>query len=363
MALPEFRYMAWAKSQPRARINLARSGIEPCPVSLLGVSPRDIELVHPPGYGWQPLRKAIARRYRVSPDQVLPVSGGASLANWLAIAAAVNGDRRAEVIVERPTYEQLLRIPELFRCKVRRLERKFEDGYAIDLDRFASLVNRRTRAAVVSSLHNPSGAQIDLPTLRRMAAILREVGGWLVVDEVYLECLFGRRAESTVHAGSNVVATNSLTKAYGLDGLRAGWLLGPREIIRRAGQQHDLLCVNGVAPGEQLALQAFRRLPAVRARADRLLQEGLAVLVEYLAGERRLQAVIPPGGNVVFPRLPRGVDSEALAAHLHHRYSTLVVPGRFFESSRHIRLSFGCGATRLTRGLRNLSRALDALMS
>ena len=90
MTLPEFRYMAWAKSQPRVRINLARSGIEPCPVSLLGVKARDLELVHPPGYGWLPLRKAIARRYRVGPDQVLPVSGGASLANWLAIAAAVS---------------------------------------------------------------------------------------------------------------------------------------------------------------------------------------------------------------------------------------------------------------------------------
>src|SRR5438105_4260097 len=162
MHFPEVAYLRWAKTHPPARINMARSGVDACPPSALGLTSRDLVVTLPVHDGYMPLREAIARRYR-----------------------------------------------------------RFDEGYAIDIDRFASLVNRRTRLAVVSNLHNPSGARIDLAMLRRMAAILRRVGAFLVVDEVYLECLWGARTESCVHAGPNVITTSSLTKAYGLDGLRA----------------------------------------------------------------------------------------------------------------------------------------------
>ena len=129
-----------------------------------------------------------------TPEQVFPVSGGTSFANWFACAAPLNGaPRGSEVIVERPTYEPLLKIPQVLGYRVRRLDRRFDEDFRIDLDRFAALVNRRTRLAIVSNLHNPSGARIDLRTLRRMAAILARVGAYLVVDEVYLECFWGRR--------------------------------------------------------------------------------------------------------------------------------------------------------------------------
>jgi aspartate/methionine/tyrosine aminotransferase len=198
-----------------------------------------------------------------------------------------------------------------------------------------------------------------MATLRRMADVLAETRGVLLVDEVYLECLFSRRTESSVHAGPNVVVTNSLTKAYGLDGLRAGWMLGPPELVRRAGRVNDLLTNNGVAPGERLAVAAFRHLAAIDRRAHAILDPNLAAVRAFLARERRLHAFVPEGGNVVFPRLPSGLDSDRLADRLRTRYSTLVVPGRFFDAPGHIRLSFGCAPARLARGLSNISRALD----
>src|SRR5262245_59343274 len=193
MKFPEFQYMRWAKALPKARINLARSGIALCPPSMLRMKASDLVTTLPVHYGYGPLRDAIASRYRVRPSQVFAVSGGTSYANWLACAATLDGcERRAEVIVERPTYEPLLRVPEALGHRVRRLDRRFEDGYAIDLDRFASLVTRRTRLAIVSNLHNPSGARIPMTVLRAMASLLARVGAYLLVDEVYLECLFNR---------------------------------------------------------------------------------------------------------------------------------------------------------------------------
>jgi aspartate/methionine/tyrosine aminotransferase len=360
MRFPELDYIAWAKAQPAVDVNLARSGIDHCPVSLLQLRPSDIVATLPVKYGYVPLREAIARRYGVSPAQAFAISGGTSFANWLACAAILDGcHHSAEVMVERPTYEPLVRVPQALGHRVRRFERRFEDEYRIDLDRFASLVSNRTKLAIVTNLHNPSGARIPLATLREMAALLARVNAVLLVDEVYLECLFRARPESCVHAGPNVVTTNSLTKAYGLDGLRAGWMLGPARLVARAARINDLMTNNSVAPGERMALAAFRRLRAIDRRAHAILDPNLARLRAFLSRETRLRAVVPEGGNVIFPRVPSRVDTDRLCALLAARHSTLVVPGRFFEAPRHIRLSFGCRAARLARGLANLSRALD----
>jgi aspartate/methionine/tyrosine aminotransferase len=159
-----------------------------------------------------------------------------------------------------------------------------------------------------------------------------------------------------------VLTTNSLTKAYGLDGLRAGWVLGPDDMIRRAWTIQDLLANNGVAPGEQMTLAALKRLSSIRRHVHATLDPNLERMRRFFQRERRLEAFVPEGGNVAFPRLPRGVGSDALAARLLKRYSTLVVPGRFFESPRHIRISFGCRPALLEQGLTNISRALDDLL-
>lgn len=360
MTFPELDYINWAKAQPPVAINMARSGIEHCPASLLRLRASDLVTNLPVKYGYTPLVDAIARRYRVKPDQVFTLSGGTSFANWVACAAAMHGaPAGAEALVERPTYEPLLKVPAAIGFRVRRFDRRLEDEYAIDLDRFASRVTPRTRVAVVSNLHNPSGARIDRATLVEMARLLARVGGVLLVDEVYLECLFRDRPESCVHAGPNVMTTNSLTKAYGLDGLRAGWILGPPDLIRRAGLVNDLMTNNGVAPGERMALAAFRRQRAIDRRAHGILDPNLEIVRRFLAQEARLRAHVPEGGNVVFPQLPRGVDADRFADRLRTRHGTLVVPGRFFEAPRHIRLSFGCAAARLRRGLANISRELD----
>jgi aspartate/methionine/tyrosine aminotransferase len=367
LTFPDLPYLRWAKALPAAEINLARSGVEHCPPALLGLRPSDLVANLPVKYGYAPLKEAIARRYRVTTDQVFTVSGGTTFANWVACAAALgDAPRGSEVLVEQPTYEQVLRIPESLGCRVRRFARRFEDDYAIDLDAFARLVTVRTRLAIVTNLHNPTGARIDEATLAAMAAILARVGANLLVDEVYLECLFGATSASTassVHTGPNVVTTNSLTKAYGLDGLRAGWILGPPAIIERAILVHNIVANNGVAPGERLALAAFRHMRDINRRGHALLDPNLARVRRFLEGEPRLRAHIPPGGNVLFPRLAAGIDGDALADHLREHYSTLVVPGRFFEAPRHIRISFGLRPARLARGLANITRALDDLAS
>jgi aspartate/methionine/tyrosine aminotransferase len=359
---PEIRYMSWAKAQPKARINLARSGVTPCPQGLLRVTRRDLATHLPAGYGYPPLLTAIGERYGVSEDRVVEAPGGTSLANWLACAAVLDGARSdAEVLVERPTYEPLLRIPHSLGCVVRRFDRFFEEDFAVDLDRFRRQITKRTRLAIVTNLHNPSGVRIPHETLAEMALLLARVGAYLLVDEVYLECLFGPRPVSSVRAGANVLATNSLTKAYGLDGLRAGWILTPKDLAGRARKIYDYLGVNGVAPGEGMELAAFRNLAAISRHFHAVRDRNFALIRRFLAREKRLSSVLPPGGNVVFPRLPALLDGDRFSEYLLRRHDTLVVPGRFFESPRHVRISFGGATEPLRRGLSHIGRALDEL--
>ena len=123
-----------------------------------------------------------------------------------------------------------------------------------------------------------------------------------------------------------------------------------------------MLANNGVAPGEQMTLAALRHLPAIRRRARGLLQPNLEIVRTFLEQETRLRAHVPDGGNIVFARVPRRGNSERLADRLCQEYSTLIVPGRFFECPEFVRFSFGIRSGRLRKGLTYISRALDDIL-
>jgi aspartate/methionine/tyrosine aminotransferase len=364
MRFPEIAYQRWFKegAAAGAELDLAGSGVPPFPAARLPLRRSHFSTHHAPGYGWPPLVEALAERYRVATESVVPVTGGASLANWLAIAAALEGSTATtEVIVERPAYEPLRRIPESFGCRVRRLDRRHSEGWTVDLDRLRELVRRRTRLLVLTDLHNPSGVALEREVLRSAAEMLARVGGWVLVVEVYGETLWADATDSAARSAPNIVATNSLTKAHGLDGLRAGWLLAPPELARRARRIHDHLGVNPVATADRMALVALRNLELLRARVARRLATNRGAWKSFLGTERRLESVEPAGGTVAFPRLPRGLDGDAFAAHLLARHSTRVVPGSFFEAKRHFRIGFTAPPATFRAALPRLARALDEL--
>lgn len=360
MRFRAIEHQRWAKDPPLAEIDLAGSGAPPCPVRLLRLGPRDLVTHHPAGYGWPPLVAALAARYGIAAERVLPVSGGTSLALWIGCAAALDGaPAGAEVVVERPAYEPLRRAPESLDARVRRLDRRFGARFELDVDRLTAMVSRRTRLLVLSDLHNPSGVRLDRTALLAAARLLERVGGFVLVDEVYLEAVSGDVIDSAVRLAPNVIAVSSLTKAYGLDGLRAGWIVAPRSLVPALRRVNDHLGVNGVAAGERMALAALRHLGEIRARVTPRLAANLERMRRFVASDGRLAWVEPAGGTVCWPRLPAGVDADRFAERLLRRYGTRVVPGRLFESKRHVRIGLAAAPERFRQGLERLRRALD----
>jgi aspartate/methionine/tyrosine aminotransferase len=343
-------YMRWAKEHAAARYNLANSGILGVNTEDLELQPDDVLVNGPNRDGYPPLLEAIAAKYGVAPEQVVP-SEGTSGANFLAFAALLEpGD---EVLVEQPTYEPLLAALEFLGAKVRRFARRFEDGYHLNLDGLRKAMSDRVRMVVITNPHNPSG--VFLP-VEEMAEAVRIAGGaHVLVDEVYQDIVGSR---SHVHLGPNVLATSSLTKCYGLSGLRCGWVLCAPEVARQMRHARDFMGSVGSVPSDSLAVAAFRQLPRLEARTRAILDPNIRMIHEFLREhEDLLDCVVPPRAMKVFPRLRKEEDSQPLHDRL-RPLETSIVPGRYFEFPRHFRLGCAVLPEDVGEGLRRLSRAL-----
>ena len=358
-------YMEWAKLHSQARYNLATSGILSVPASEFPWPVEPLEINAAGSYGFEPLQDRIARHSGVAPECVV-AAAGASMANHLAMAAILNpGD---ELVIEDPAYEPLLDVADYLQVQIKRFPRPAESAFAVDPDRIGHEMTTRTRLIVLSNLHNPSGALISAEVLRAIGEIAQKHGALVLVDEVYLELLddsasFSFPIGETIRSGGGdnpFIATNSLTKGYGLSGLRCGWILASPPLARRIWRLNDLFGVNAAHPAEQLSVRAFDHLDTFRQRARSLLTGNRQLLDRFLDSRGDLECFRPVGGTVVFPRLLRG-DSDPLSELLRRKFETSVVPGKFFERPNHFRIGIGGKTDELRAGLERIAAALDQI--
>lgn len=351
-------YMRFAKRETAAPYNLAMSGIADCALSDLEFGPEDLALHGSNAYGYAPLIERIAGRFEAPTDCVVAPGGGCSFANHLALSALISpGD---EVLVEDPTYELLVSTLACLGAQVRTFERRRSQDWRLDPDEIGASLSRRTRLVVLTNLHNPSGAMASEDEVRAAAAAASSVGARVLVDEVYLELTFADgKPRTAFRPDENIVVTSSLTKAYGLSGLRCGWVLAPPELAERMRRLNDLFGVHAPHMAEQLAVQAFDRLGAFRARADALLSANLAAYREILGEHPALEQAIFDRGTTVFPRLRVG-DGDTLFQRLMANSETSLVPGRFFGLCDHVRIGLGGDPAATREGLTRVAEALAA---
>jgi len=347
-------YIEWAKTQAGAPFNLATSGLIHYPLAELPVTLADIELSGPSFYGYAPLLAALADKCGVDSDCIVHATG-TSLANHLAMATILEpGD---EVIVEQPAYDPLLAVPRYLGATVKRFRRRLEDGFGVDLDELGRIVTNRTKLIVLTNMHNPTGALTDKETLKQTGELARSVGARVLVDEVYLEAIFEGARPFAFQLGSEFVTTSSLTKAYGLSGLRCGWILAEPELARRIWRLHDIFGGIPAHSAERLSVVALGHLDRIAARANALLDRNWLVLNQFLDSRDDLETFRPSCGTVISPRLKFG-NVEHFCALLREQYETSVVPGHFFEMPEHFRIGIGIPTDILQKGLERLGAAL-----
>lgn len=349
-------YMNWAKTKSTARFNLATSGMPNLSIRELRVSLDDLEITDG-GYGYGPLIERIGERYGVARESIV-TAAGTTFANHLAMAALVKpGD---EVLFEAPAYEPMLATVRYLGADVKRFTRRFEDGFSVSPEEVARRITNRTRLIVLTNLHNPSSTLTGDSTLKQIGEIARRAGARVLVDEVYIETLFEQSPRTSFHLGNEFIVTSSLTKAFGLSGLRCGWIFAEPELAKRMWLLNDLFAATPVHAGERLSVVAMKQLSEFAERAKTLLDRNRSLLNQFLDTREDLEAWRPEFGTVMFPRVRSG-NADQLCRLLHEKYETSIVPGAFFELPAHFRIGIAVETDVLQAGLERLEKALDEI--
>ena len=194
--------------------------------------------------------------------------------------------------------------------------------------------------------------------MREIGDLARSVGAHVLVDEVYLDAVYENTPRTSFHLGPEFVVTSSLTKIYGVSGLRCGWILARPELARKMRLLNDLYGATPAYPAEVLSVAAFEHLEILRDRARRVVEADRAVLAKFLADHRG--AVCAPAtawGTTCFLRLSAD-SSDDFLARLRSEYDTGAVPGKFFEMPGHARIGMGVDSEMFAEGLRRISQCV-----
>ncbi|WP_433234918.1 capreomycidine synthase [Actinomadura nitritigenes] len=331
---------------------------------LLGIEVSDLDSVvfrDSASYGMPALRAAIAQRWGDGDARRVMATNGSSEALFLVMMALLTpGD---EIVAVEPAYHSLVSIADGIGCRIVPWSLEFERGFEPDLDRLRSLLSPATRMLVVNFPHNPTGTTVDADTQRAIIELAESHGCYVVWDSVFAELTYDAPPLPDASLlGEQVITFGSLSKSYGLPGLRVGWCFGPPEVLAQCMILRDYTT---------LALSPLIELVALRAieGGDRLLhpritqaRRNLDLLSEWvLQNEGRVEWVRPRGGVTAFPRFPDVTDMNAFCHRLMDEHGTLLVPGTCFNRPEHVRLGFGGPTEELQRGLSAVSQLLASI--
>jgi aspartate/methionine/tyrosine aminotransferase len=344
--------------------DIGESAVKFLTVDQLDIDLQDVALRYGYHTGQPSLRAALAEQYPgLTPDQIV-VTAGASEANFAVVSASVKpGDH---VIVEHPNYPSLYDVPRSLGCDVSLFHLRFEEGFRPDLDRLEQMVTPGTRLISFTHPNNPTGSMMSESDLLRLVEFVEEKDIFLMFDETYREMDAVHSLPPAATLSDKVISISTMSKAYGLPGIRIGWVATKNQAILDAIlaiREQVTICNNAL--GEVIALHMLERKDAFLSQALGHIEKNRRIVAEWMSAQEHFEWVYPEAGVVSFPRFKAGapVDPEAFYRLLVENYKTFAVPGRCFEmDNRYFRLGFGATAEEIEIGLQNINQALADLM-
>lgn len=366
--LPDFEMERWqSRHEHHVDYNLSDSGAHPFTLDELlretGAGVGDQLLGYVQTNGTVPLRERISALYpEAHRENVLVTTGGAE-ANFLALWELVSaGDR---VVFQLPTYGQTPGLARWLGAEVASFRLEEDRGWQVAPGAAREAITSDTRLVVVTNPNNPTGARLSAETREEIVDAADAAGAWILSDEVYRGAeLDGRETASLWGEYDRVIVTHSLSKAYGLPGLRLGWLAGPEEAIERLWGRKDYTSIAPAALSDRLAAAALdpEHRPAVLERTRELLRENLDRLTGWLDRRPELFAYREPeAGAICFVRYRMDVNSTELADRLRREKSVLLVPGDQFGMDGYLRIGFGNPSSELESALDRLGELVEEI--
>jgi aspartate/methionine/tyrosine aminotransferase len=310
--------------------------------------------------GKDELREAIAASYRASQEDILVVPG-ASAALFIVNTSLL--ETGTSMVVARPNYATNIETPRLLPCSVKFIELKFEDRFELDMAALAAQITPETRLVSVTYPHNPTGTVLSESKLRELIDLVERRNCYLLLDETYRDLHRGDCPPLAATLSSSAISVSSLSKAFGLPGIRMGWIVCKNPELRKlflAGKEQIFIC-NSVID-EEIALRVMLKRDALLSDIRGRVAAHFRIVREWMQNEKHLEWVEPQGGVVCLPRMRADVpiDTGAFYDRLLKHNSTYVGPGHWFEiSDRYFRLGYAWEPhDKLRLGLQNISRAL-----
>ncbi len=340
--------------------NLSESGVHPMTARELVDDPAVIEellsteLGYAQANGIIELRERIAALYPgATPDNVL-VTVGCAEANFITPQTMLRPGE--EMVMMLPNYMQIWGIAHNLGFRVKSFNLKEEQGWALDLDELNDAVSEKTKLIAVCNPDNPTGYILTEAEMEAIVAAANRVGAWILADEVYsgAERLTDTQTPSFWGRYDKVLAHNSLSKAYGLPGLRIGWVVGPADTVDEIWARHEYTTIGATMLSNKLAAIALS--PEVRPRliqrARDYIRRGYPILDAWMEEHEGTFTVVPPqAAAIAFVRYHLDVNSTELVNRLMREKSVLIVPGDHFGLDHHLRISFGLPPDYLRAGL------------
>ena len=356
----------------QVEFNLSESGVHPLRLGELADDARSREalLAEPLRYtqsnGTEPLRARIASQYPGATIDHVQVTNGGAEANYIATWNLVEpGD---EVVFMVPSYMQTWGLTRAFGASVKEwplVPPGASGKWSVDVDALSRLVNARTKLIIICNPNNPTGARFEARDLDAIAAAAARHGTWILADEIYRGAeRDGRETPSMWGRAERVVITSGLSKAYGLPGLRIGWIAGPPELVASLWSYHDYTTISPGALSDALARRALdpSHRGRILARTRRILNENFPLMAQWL-DERgaAFSYAAPDAGAIVYVRYRHPINSTELVTRLRREKSVLIVPGDHFGMDGYLRIGYGDEPAYLRQGLGRLHDLLEAI--
>ena len=346
-------------------IDIGSSGVEDYSLSelrhLLGIAPEELDgiVFHDSRtLGGPEVRRAIAERWAGGQVERVIVTHGATEANFLTMNALL--ERDDEIVVLDPLYQQLHSIAETIGCRLVRWPLRFEEGFVPDLDVARRLIGPRTRMVVVNFPHNPTGATMTPDQQRELIELCARCGAYLVWDMAFADLIYdGSPLPDSGLFYERAVSMGTLSKAYGLPGLRLGWCLAHPDVLQRFIRIRDYLTLHLSPLVEMIAERAIRGGDLLLEPRKAQARKNRDLVERWIIDQQgRVDWVRPAGGVSAFPRLNGVSDVTDFCRRLSRTERVLLVPGTCFGFPQHVRLGFGGSTRSVEEGLQRLSGAL-----
>lgn len=368
MRFTPFTMERWQSTfEHRVEINLSESGVHPLTVDgLLELAGRDIDLgstllEYGQSNGSDELRDLIAAQYDGASEASVLVTVGGVEANFTCFWHLFEGDAKAAILL--PTYGQVPGLLESFGSRLLPVHLREADDWQPDLDALESALEDGASFVLVTNPNNPTGASLSRSSMDAIAELTEKHGAWILADEVYAGAETGdERTPSFWGCHDRVLVTNSLSKAYGLPGLRLGWVMGPEMLVQELWGRTDYTTISPASLSDQLACVALE--PGTRDRIQErtrgIVRKNLGVLEEWMAAqEGRFRYRAPDAGAICYTHYDAPINSSEFAEKLRAERSLLVVPGDHFGMDHYLRLGFGNPEKQLLEGLDRVRAAFD----